>query len=35
MIAWYIENKWNWYIGYVKDKLSDNQYSTLWTIWKD
>ena len=27
MKAWYIENKWDWFIGYVKDKLSDNQYS--------
>ena len=27
MIAWYIENTWNWFIGYVKDKLSDNHYS--------
>ena len=27
MMAWYIENRWDWFIGYVKNKLSDNQYS--------
>ena len=27
MIAWYMENSWDWFVGYVKDELSDNQYS--------
>ena len=27
MIAWYIENSWDWFVGYVKVELSDNQYS--------
>ena len=27
MIAWHIENTWNWFVGYVKDKLSDNHYA--------
>ena len=27
MIARYIENNWDWFIGYVKEKLSDNHYS--------
>ena len=27
VIAQYSENKWDWFIGYVKDKLSDKHYS--------
>ena len=27
MIAWYIENSCDWFVGYVKVELSDNQYS--------
>ena len=27
IIAWYIENNLDWFIRFVKDKLSDNQYS--------
>ena len=27
VIAWYKENKWDWFIDYVKDKLSDNHFS--------
>ena len=26
VIAWYIESTWVWFIGYVKEKLSDEQY---------
>ena len=27
LIAWYKENKWDWFIDYVKDKLSENHFS--------
>lgn len=25
LIAQYMEKKWDWFMGFVKDKLSDNQ----------
>lgn len=27
VIAWYKENKWDWFIDQVKEKLSDNHFS--------
>ena len=27
VIVWYVDSKWVWFIGYVKEKLSDEKYS--------